>query len=433
MELRYISAWDWNENEAVLAKKKIESIKEVFDCCNRLEMICNDPEGQLEQLTAVCRRLEFLLSLAGKNEPVYMQNMYDFVRKVLNQTNQLKASLEQFTVLAESMKNGKEPELGKMIEEMSGLANGKKAAILSAKLEGMLPLLLAVSRAEKQLNERKNVLSDMRFTDCRDLSVDIPESKLHIRGLDVKIARIREENRKLIEVAAYMDMLFNALEKQGVTAGVGDIMTFSALSSRKNMEAAFRCDCFDFAPAARNRKTPVGKYDEHFGIEYLYNSLVMIRNYNISSQPGTVGFESTLEKAAKQIGLMEYFIKYSEEYCQEAAEKGKLREYLDFLKKQLAVRDRIVQEMQISAEKYNASRREYFIAHGVSFVLKPSVYHYELRRKIGKEFAVFRSALQDKNREYNSVLAEDAIQIRNEILKTGFPGDPVVRRMWSLR
>jgi hypothetical protein len=89
--------------------------------------------------------------------------------------------------------------------------------------------------------------------------------------------------------------------------------------------------------------------------------------------------------------------------------------------------------MQISAEKYNASRREYFIAHGVSFVLKPSVYHYELRRKIGKEFAVFRSALQDKNREYNSVLAEDAIQIRNEILKTGFPGDPVVRRMWSLR
>ena len=195
------------ENEAVLAKKKIESIKEVFDCCNRLEMICNDPEGQLEQLTAVCRRLEFLLSLAGKNEPVYMQNMYDFVRKVLNQTNQLKASLEQFTVLAESMKNGKELEIDKMIEEMSGLANGKKAAILSAKLEGMLPLLLAVSRAEKQLNERMEKAGFPIFLYASFRKYNAPESGILIDIFDPRYsegyAAVRNRLGLLIENHIY--------------------------------------------------------------------------------------------------------------------------------------------------------------------------------------------------------------------------------------
>jgi hypothetical protein len=101
----------------------------------------------------------------------------------------------------------------------------------------------------------------------------------------------------------------------------------------------------------------------------------------------------------------------------------------------LGKRDAIVKDMAGQAE--SGSGRRVLMAGGIAAQLaeagtltlkglKPGDWvAAELKRQ--------RNDLMRLNSEYTLANPARQIEIRNEILKNGLPGDPVVRRMWSMR
>ena len=56
-----------------------------------------------------------------------------------------------------------------------------------------------------------------------------------------------------------------------------------------------------------------------------------------------------------------------------------------------------------------------------------------LSKEVEQSFSTFKRAVLKLNREYNIAMPEDALKIRGQIIKTGLPGDPIVKKMWQQR
>ena len=159
----------------------------------------------------------------------------------------------------------------------------------------------------------------------------------------------------------------------------------------------------------------------------------MFRSNEIVRSRYVIPFESILERAVFHLGLINYFKSYAAENCRSHLVPGKLSDYIKYLDSQLLLRDRIVSDMKRHITAAKPGSREYFIAHGIAYALKPGSYTFGQREIIAKEFARFRMQLQELNRKYNTVLPDEAVKIRDRVLKEGIPGDAAVKRMWSLR
>ena len=198
------------------------------------------------------------------------------------------------------------------------------------------------------------------------------------------------------------------------------------------MARVFACDTLQQAPVKRTRTKGVGKYDEIVGVEYLYGVLSLIRSGDNPRTRYHIPFETVLERAALQTAQIEFILRYLNVSRLDSA-SGKLAVYRNYLRSQLALRDRIIADMKKRIAAAKPGSREYFIAHGIAYTLKKSAYFSDQRQALGKEFAQFRGKLQDMSRQYNEALPEDAIKLRDAVLTIGLPGDPVIKRMWSLR
>ena len=61
----------------------------------------------------------------------------------------------------------------------------------------------------------------------------------------------------------------------------------------------------------------------------------------------------------------------------------------------------------------------------------------EKQRALSKEvelaFSTFKRNILKLNREYNIAMPEEALKLRSKIIKSGLPGDPIVKKMWQQR
>ena len=212
-----------------------------------------------------------------------------------------------------------------------------------------------------------------------------------------------------------------------------NVHTLEAFLNKDEMAKVFACDTLQLAPAARSRTQGVGNYDKYVGIEYLYGTLVMFRSNEIVRSRYVIPFESILERAVFHLGLINYFKVYAADSCRSFLVPGKLNDFIKYLDSQIILRDRIVSDMKRQIAAAKPGSREYFIAHGIAYALNPGNYTFAQREAVSKEFARYRVRLQELNRKYNTVLPDEAVKIRDQVLKEGIPGDSAVKRMWSLR
>ena len=80
-----------------------------------------------------------------------------------------------------------------------------------------------------------------------------------------------------------------------------------------------------------------------------------------------------------------------------------------------------------------ASARERVLGKAISlFLMEGEAPESEVENLV-REFKDPRLPLIKMSRDYNSAPVEEKIRIRDEILRQGLPGDPIVRRMWGFR
>jgi len=86
--------------------------------------------------------------------------------------------------------------------------------------------------------------------------------------------------------------------------------------------------------------------------------------------------------------------------------------------------------MKRRLEKYSPDTREYFICQGILYVLDSSYFPEQKYREIKLYFSRYRERIQRLGDRYMEVLPQDAIGVRQEILRYGLPGDSTVKKMW---
>lgn len=430
MDLKYITSWDWNETEAVQARTQIEYIRELFDSFTMLEMICNTPDANLKQLENVCAQLDTLLAKAPASPTEYMASALDFAR---NQAVRIESVTNAMKVYEQSLKqlNTSAADPAGVIRKLEAANARYKAPIIAGKIANLLPLLYSVEQARGRLVARWDLIREMRFEESRNMQVAIPENKLQLKGLDALIVDLNIKNAQAAEVAGTLQILCRTLKNQQIAPGA-DAPALAVLSSKANMDKVFACDTLALEPVKRLRSKGAGKYDEIVGVEYMYGVLSLLRSAANPRTRYTIPFETVLERSAYQVGQIEFLLRYLQ-LSNLSDSTGKLGDYQKYLRSQLALRDRIIDNMHKRIAGSKAGSREYFIAHGIAYTLKKRSYTKAMLQKLGKEFADFRTCLQDMSRQYNEALPEDAIKLRDAVLQVGLPGDPVVKRMWSLR
>ena len=78
--------------------------------------------------------------------------------------------------------------------------------------------------------------------------------------------------------------------------------------------------------------------------------------------------------------------------------------------------------------------REFIVSRGIAVYLLPDGNRQRaLSKEVEQAFSSFKRKIIKLNREYNVAMPEDALKTRGEIIKTGLPGDPIVKKMWQQR
>jgi hypothetical protein len=102
----------------------------------------------------------------------------------------------------------------------------------------------------------------------------------------------------------------------------------------------------------------------------------------------------------------------------------------------LARRDNLVKVMVTKAE--SDAGRAGLMAGGIVARLTTEAGQGQIKAMrpevwVAAELKLMRATLARLNDEYTMASPARQIEIRNEILKTGLPGDPILPRMWSFR
>ncbi len=428
MDLRSVTAWDWNEN-AVKKRREAEFAKSVFAAINHLDSVLKNRDADERQLTEAIAALKKLKDQFQEYPATYMDSLKKTGVSLLLYAENTQKNLADFSKLQEQWNHSKKIDYAAELAKLEELRRSAPP-VFASKLENILPMLYSMKKAWEQLALLKNLIVSMQFEECSDLKIELPQNTLSIKAIEQQLEKIRELDKQYREIAAHLEVYFNLLNTKYVSPEQ-DCSFLTAFQDKKKMDAVFACDTLNFAYPAKNREKAVGYYDEMVGIEYLYASLMMIKTYEDIHSRYDFSYSPVLERASYAVSIIKHFIEYAEKGAGDLLQEGKLKQYIHHLKKQLEIRDQIVAGMKTKMTAPGS--REYFIAHGIIFSLDSEQYSFQKRTELYKEFAQYRTKLQKQNSEYNSALPEDAIKIREQIMKNGIPGEPVTKRMWGLR
>ena len=81
-----------------------------------------------------------------------------------------------------------------------------------------------------------------------------------------------------------------------------------------------------------------------------------------------------------------------------------------------------------------AGSREFIVSRGIAaFLLPDGEQQKKLAGEVELAYSAFKRNILKLNREFNIAMPEEALKIRARIIKTGLPGDSIVKKMWQQR
>ncbi|MBR1966401.1 MAG: hypothetical protein IKA22_07310, partial [Lentisphaeria bacterium] len=111
---------------------------------------------------------------------------------------------------------------------------------------------------------------------------------------------------------------------------------------------------------------------------------------------------------------------------------GKLNHFIEHCRTIPPLREKIIAQSKSAFSAKN--KRAQLLATGIalyfSSIKTPSK---DANEKLATEFQSLTKMVQKKDREFSRSMPEEQIKLRDEIIAVGFPGDPIVRKMWRMR
>ncbi|MBO4631025.1 MAG: hypothetical protein J5858_03795, partial [Lentisphaeria bacterium] len=231
-------------------------------------------------------------------------------------------------------------------------------------------------------------------------------------------------------VAANLRPLIRALKEAGLENGSVLPPCAARFGDPAIMRKVFACDALEHKMPSRLRTEPAGEYDRMLGIEGFFEFIYSLPAPYDQSIYAEFQFQPEIVKFRTLLAAVRNFRLFADQKTNDWLRSGAFERLYAGTGRVLEFRNRL-------AEKYSrqksGSPREQILHKAVIIFLSPGEIPESELEKFSREVKKMRAPLIRLGRDYNTAADERRIQIRDEILRRGIPGDPVVRRMWGFK
>ncbi len=427
-------SWTWNE-QAMQLKTEAVNAKDLLDALLRVESVLKreDMDGAAMQKEA--EQVAAALGRIPSERPEYLQKLTEALvtsqarfQQVINESDQLDKALALFGT--------SNPPFQQILETSEQLQHSSSES-LAKKASQLYGPIRALVQAYGAFDRILELATDMQFQAALETRLEIPSADLCAQNPNLSKARknLEVSYGMLREQVSQISYLYNEVQKRlGGAEGVPPAL--ACWNDAAVMDKVFAVDSLAMHYPKRSRITPSGEYDRLLGIEEFYAVLSAIPNQPDLSVTQDLGFVPQLTQARELLSRFTRLQKYLDEPDKKWLLRGRLAERLRELAVMLPARDVVVQAMLDKAAA--AKGRVALIAAGIAYRLAAdpaalALQDRKLDQWIAQEIKAQKDAGIKLNNEYNFAAPQRQIEIRDQVLKLGLPGDPTVKRMWIFR
>ena len=427
-------AWEWNEKAAV-EKENMASAKAMLDAFLRAESSVGREDVSFETLSEDHDGVEKALARLGAGAPAYLAPLKEELEKIsarqaalIGESRKLEAALDQL--------NQDMPPYAEIVRVVAQARDSKEGALKRRALV-LEPTVQALAGSFNQLTATAQQVRDLEM--IKALSADIKLPTVEACSLDPRVSHARqtlEATQANLKVkAGQLQVLFAEIEKRiGRDGDFPD--TFRLFGDAPAVGRALACDVLQQPLPKRSRKEPVGTYDQLLGVEEFYTYLSAFPEPVEPAMVSDLPFVSALSQSREIVQKIETFLAFVRQPDNRWLQGSKMLVQIRRLDAILARRDNLLKIMVTKAEA--DAGRAGLIAGGIVARLTTQAGQATLKGAkpeewVAAELKRLRATLIKLNDEYSLAAPARQIEIRNQILATGLPGDPIVRRMWAFR
>ncbi len=427
-------AWEWNEKAAAEKENAIQA-KLMLDALLRAEASIGREDIGFAELTDDHAGVEKALAGLKEKTPPYLGLLKTELEKMEARQAGLLGECQKLEQALDRLKDETPPypEIVQMIEQARDSKEGalKRRALVLEKpvrdLAQSFTVLLDAVRLVREMEFIKALACNLNLPSADECSLD-PRVSQARQTLEKAYGNIRVK-------AGQLAALFAEVEKR--IGREGDFPEcLRPFGDPDVLLRALGCDTLEKPLPKRSRKDPVGAYDQLLGVEEFYIYLSAFPDPVDPAMVSDLPFVSALSQSREALLKIETFQAFVRQPDNQWLADSKIKQQMLRLDAILARRANLVKVMVTKAESDSGCAG--LIAGGIVARLATQPGQAQLKNMrpeewVAAELKRLRTLLLRLNDEYTMANPARQIEIRNEILKSGLPGDPIVRRMWAFR
>lgn len=425
-----LNAWTWRPN-GNSEKKKAVATKRLLDARSSALAILQNEHSTITDVKSIHNELILASAEASQIKSQYTEQLRSDVKpvlknieKTLNDDNELQTTL--------GLLNNSQPDYQAIITRLQKISK-ESGGPVKARADKILPAILTLHRETQRMLVMVDKVGEMDFKSVNDFRLDLPESIDWATEKNIGSLRrgLIDTVEQFKDISLQLSLIYKNLVNKGVVIGK-NIPDLESFLNNQDLEALYAFDSLNMPLPKHSRKEAAGKYDELLGIEFFYDYVSNIHTQSMTLNVDELPFKPKLYKAREIILEIEKFIRFANKDNNQWFNRGQFANYIEHCQKIISLRDKIVEE-QLKRDAEIGSRG-FIVSRGIAAYLLPDGEKQNtLSKDVEQSFSVFKRAILKLNREYNIAMPEDALKIRGQIIKTGLPGDPIVKKMWQQR
>ena len=424
-----MNSWTWPGG--AVEKKKAAAVKRLLDACSATDSCLKSMTATVNDVERIRRELRLAISDAERIKADHTPYVVKYARPYLTK---LEKTLDddkelQQTLLLLSMAKPDYQAIIRRLDKISRESDGP----VKIRADRILPAVTTLNRETLRTLAMVDKVCEMDFKTVQGFSLDLPEGIDYSSEKNIGTLRnqLIETVTRFKDTALQLSIIHAQLVAMGVTPG----RTLEVMDSFRNaawMDQVYRVDSLDMPFPRHSRQEPAGFYDRLLGVEFFYDYLGNVHTRSLTLNPNDLPFKPELLRLKAVLIGLDRFITFSDKDENQWFNRNAFADYLRHCKMLLSQRDKIAADQLKRPAK--PGTREHLISRGIAAYLLPDgKIKRDLEADIGKSFALLKRNILLLNREFNLAMPEDAVVIRAKIIRTGLPGDSIVRKMWMQR
>ncbi len=434
LQVGRLDVWTWSD-QAAADQQASAMAKTMLEAMTRSAAALERENVPIDDLRKLATDLRQALQQVPEQPPAYLEPLLGALPEVDLRLHDLLAENDRLNTMLERL-TGENPPFSEALAAI-GEARRSPHGLLRRRADLLAAPVAELAGGFATLGQAVDAIRQLNFTAVNPASLKLPTPESC--AVHPQLANLRQTIANtfanLQGTAAQVAFLHGELLQQ-----VGRLDQMPAQldywRDPEIMAAVFACDTLERPLPKRSRNGPEGRYDEAVGTEDFY---LFVSNLPELGDPGATQdtpFPPMLVQARLALRRLEAFDAFLSQPDLHWLRQDQLGQAGAQVKAMLARRDAIVD--QLLEQAATDSGRQAIIAGGIALRLATPgtplpVANAELREWLPGELRKLRLRLNELNTEYGRSSPQRQIDIRNDILRLGLPGDPIVRRLWAVR